>query len=80
MYLCEDTIFLGKMTEFKLTTEYIELIRLLKAARVVSSGGEARQVVEDELVKVNGAIELRKRAKLRKGDLVEAFDKQIKIC
>ncbi len=80
MYLCQDTIFLGKMTEFKLTTEYIELIRLLKAARVVSSGGEARRVVEEKLVKVNGEIELRKRAKLRKGDLVEAFDKQIKIC
>lgn len=62
------------MTEFELTTEYIELIRLLKLLRLVESGGQAKLAVEDGLVMVNGHTEFRKRAKLRKGDEVQ-FEK-----
>ncbi|WP_339738879.1 RNA-binding S4 domain-containing protein [uncultured Sunxiuqinia sp.] len=59
------------MIEFELKTEYIELIKLLKLLRLVESGGMAKIVVEDGLVSLNGEIEYRKRAKLRKGDQVE---------
>jgi ribosome-associated protein len=67
------------MTEFELTTEYIELIRLLKLLRLVESGGQAKLAVEDGLVMVNGQTEFRKRAKLRKGDEIRFEDRLIRI-
>lgn len=67
------------MKEFKLEQEYIELIRLLKYVRLAETGGHAKQLVDEGLVKLNGEVEFRKRAKLRKGDLVEAEGFIIKI-
>ena len=67
------------MTEFELTTEYIELIRLLKLLRLVESGGQAKLAVENGLVMVNGQTEFRKRAKLRKGDEIRFEDRLIRI-
>ena len=67
------------MKEFKLTSEYIELVRLLKAVNLVSSGGEAKMVVTERMVSVNGKIETRKRLKLRKGAIVSFNDEKIKI-
>lgn len=54
--------------KFTLTKEYIELIKLLKLLNVVESGAQAKLVVEEGLVKVNNAVEHRKRRKLKKGD------------
>ncbi|NLX24734.1 MAG: RNA-binding S4 domain-containing protein, partial [Lentisphaerae bacterium] len=51
--------------EFKLTGEYIELCSLLKAANLVMSGGEGKEVVAQGLVTVDGELELRKRCKIR---------------
>ncbi|HET6244898.1 MAG: RNA-binding S4 domain-containing protein [Bacteroidetes bacterium] len=59
------------MIKFKITTEYIELIGLLKATGIALSGAEAKAMVEDGLVRVNGELENRKRAKLRPGAKVE---------
>lgn len=59
------------MIEFHIQGEYIELIKLLKALNLVSSGGEAKAVVEDGLIQVNGEVETRKRKKLKPGDVVE---------
>lgn len=59
------------MNTFKLNTEYIELIKLLKAVGIAENGGHAQALVEDNVVKVNGVVETRKRAKLRAGDKVE---------
>lgn len=59
--------------------EYIELIKLLKTMRISESGGQAKLMVDDGLVKRNGELELRKRAKLRAGDLIEVFEFKIKI-
>ncbi|MFZ6051775.1 RNA-binding S4 domain-containing protein [Halocola ammonii] len=59
------------MIEFHIQGEYIELIKLLKALNLVSSGGEAKSVVEDGLIQVNGEVETRKRRKLKPGDQVE---------
>lgn len=55
---------------FEVSQEYIELIKLLKVMSVVSSGGEAKMVVEEGMVTVNGNIEYRKRAKLHTGDII----------
>lgn len=69
------------MINFKLNSEsgYIELIKLLKVTNMCMSGGEAKQFVDDGIVKLNGQIESRKRAKIRKGDKVEIFDKTIVV-
>jgi ribosome-associated protein len=57
--------------DFTLKEEYIHLIQLLKALSLVGTGGEAKMVVEDGLVKYNGEVDIRKRLKVRKGDIVE---------
>jgi ribosome-associated protein len=60
--------------EFKITGEFIELIQLLKAIGLAQTGGHAKIIVDEELVKRNGEIELRKRAKLVPGDVIEVWD------
>ena len=50
--------------------EYIPLIQLLKAADVVYSGSEAQEVVAAGMVLRNGEVELRKRAKITKGEII----------
>lgn len=59
------------METFKIKGEFIELIQLLKVLGIAETGGHAKIIVEDGLVKVNGNVEDRKRAKLRIGDKVE---------
>jgi len=59
--------------------EYIELIKMLKIMRVSESGGQAKLMVDDGIVFLNGQLESRKRAKLRSGDFVEVLDFKIKI-
>ena len=59
--------------------EYIELIKMLKLLRIAESGGQAKLMVEDGEVTLNGNPESRKRAKLRPGDVVQIFEKTIKI-
>jgi ribosome-associated protein len=67
------------MLEFKLEGEFIPMIQLLKAANLVQSGGEAQIVVEAGLVKYNGEVDLRKRLKVRRGDIVEFKAQKIKV-
>ena len=65
---------------FKLKgAEYIELIKMLKLLRIADSGGQAKLMVEDGEVTLNGNPESRKRAKLRPGDVVRIFDETITI-
>jgi ribosome-associated protein len=52
-----------------ITTEYIELDKLLKRENLTASGGEARYLISQGLVQVNGALETRKRRKLYAGDV-----------
>ena len=65
------------MIKFKIDTEYIELIKLLKATQVSESGAQAKIFVEDGIVFRNGEVETRKRAKIRPGDKIEIFDEVI---
>ncbi len=67
------------MIEFKLEGAYIPMIQLLKVTDMVSSGGEAQVVVTEGLVKYNGAIDFRKRLKVKVGDIVEFEGKKIKV-
>ena len=59
--------------------EYIELIKLLKIMRISESGGQAKMMVDDGIVFRNGELELRKRAKLRAGDVIEVLEHKIRI-
>jgi len=64
------------MEEFALEgTEFIELKNLLKVINWVASGAEAKKVIEDSLVQVDGQIENRKACKIRAGHVV-SFEKQ----
>ena len=55
----------------KIDTEYIKLDSFLKLANLVMSGGEAKQLVQDGALRVNGEVELRRGRKLFRGDSVE---------
>jgi len=63
------------MAEFQITGEYIELDKLLKATQLCGTGGEARIVISEGLVTVDGETETRLRRKIRPGMTV-VFDGQ----
>ena len=69
------------MEEFKIQDgyEYIQLNQLLKMLGLVDTGGEANQRILNGEVKVNDAVELQKRKKLRPGDKIEFLGKKITI-
>ena len=54
-----------------ITTDYITLGQLLKFARIIQEGGEAKRYLAENEVLVNGAPDARKGRKLRPGDSVE---------
>jgi ribosome-associated protein len=54
----------------ELNTPFIELDKLLKREDLASSGGEARYLISEGLVEVNGQVETRKRRKLYTDDIV----------
>ena len=62
-----------------LRDEYIKLGQAMKAAGLVSSGVEAKIVIQDGLVKVNGSTETRRGKKLVSGDEVFYNGETIKI-
>ena len=67
------------MREFELNGDYIKLDQLLKAASLVSSGGEAKILILSELVKVNGEVVIQRGKKIHKGDVVAYEGEQVKI-
>ena len=66
-------------TEFELKGEFIALCDLLKTTGISNSGGQGKLFVADGIVTVDGEIELRKTAKIRKGQVVEIFDQTITL-
>ena len=59
--------------------EFVELNQLLKLVGLVDSGGAGKQVVASGAVSVDGAIELRKTAKIRAGQVVVLGDAAIRV-
>lgn len=59
--------------------EFIKLGQALKVADFVESGGEAKGVIQDGLVMVNGEVDTRRGKKLVAGDTVEYNGNTIKI-
>ena len=67
------------METIKITTEYIKLQDLLKFANVVCTGGEAKIIIQEGEVKVNGEVCTMRGKKIRPGDLVELGDVQLTV-
>ena len=68
-----------KMEKIYLRDDYIKLGQALKAAGLVESGVDAKFVIQDGLVKVNGQIEMQRGKKLHHGDILEFEGNQIEI-
>ena len=67
------------MRSLKLKSEYIKLGQALKAAGTVDSGAEAKEVIQEGLVSVNGEEDTRRGRKLYAGDVVVFRGEEIKI-
>ncbi len=67
------------MQIIKLREDYIKLGQALKAAGLVESGVEAKIVIQEGLVKVNGAVETQRGKKLVGGEIVSYNGEEIKI-
>lgn len=67
------------MEIIKLRDEFIKLGQALKAAGLVESGVDAKEVIVQGLVVVNGKIETRRGRKLYDGDEVEFDGDKISI-
>ena len=67
------------MKSVRINTEYIKLDDLLKFAGILGSGGQAKAVIKDGLVKVDGEVCLMRGKKLRGGEIVEFNNIQIKV-
>ena len=65
--------------EIPIRGEMIRLGQLLKLADLVDSGGEARDLLEEEQVLVNGERELRRGRQLHPGDVVIVTDTVLQI-
>lgn len=67
------------MTIVEITSEPVELYKILKFEGVVSSGAEAKSVIADGQVLVNNEIETRKRKKIISGDIIEFADEKMQV-
>lgn len=67
------------METLKLRDEFIKLGQALKAAGLVDSGAEAKEVIQEGKVSVNGETDLRRGRKLYAGDVVAYGGKELKI-
>lgn len=67
------------METIKLRDDYIKLGQALKLAGLVDSGVEAKEVIQNGLVSVNGEVDTRRGKKLYAGDIAEFRGEKIKI-
>ncbi|MCG8550364.1 MAG: RNA-binding S4 domain-containing protein [Desulfobacterales bacterium] len=70
------------MTENRIvyiTHEPVELYKVLKFENIAASDGEAKYMIADGLVRVNGRVETRKRKKIFSGDVIEIHDTCLEI-
>jgi ribosome-associated protein len=66
--------------DFQLDRDFVELNQLLKLAGLVDSGGAGKALVASGVVRVDGAVELRKTCKIRAGQVVRVGDNDIRVA
>ena len=69
----------GTMKEVEISHQPVELYKILKFEGMVGSGGEAKQLIAEGHVLVNGEVETRKRKKIVSGDIIQLFDQVISV-
>ena len=62
------------MNKVSINREPVELYKVLKFEGLVSTGGEAKMVIAEGMVLVNGEVETRKRKKMVAGDKIQFAD------
>lgn len=67
------------MRTVEITREPIELYKILKFEGLVSTGGEAKLLIGDGQVKVNGEVETRRGRKMLSGDVIEFRGDQLSL-
>ena len=67
------------MKDFKIKGEYITLGQLLKACSLVGYGSEAKIVIQEGQVRVDGQVETRRGRKLYGGETVSFQENEIKV-
>ncbi len=67
------------MADFNLTGETIDLFQLLKAAHLCGTGGEAKIMIDEGRVYVDGEVETRKRCKIRRGQIVRYNGEEVAV-
>ena len=67
------------MRDVVINSEPVELYKILKFEGMVGSGGQAKSVIAEGLVLVNGEVETRKRRKILNGDVIKFADDEMKM-
>lgn len=69
----------GNMRETEISKEPVELYKILKFENMAASGGEAKHLISEGQVMVNGEVETRKRKKIFSGDIIEFGDEKLMV-
>lgn len=67
------------MRQVDINKEPVELFKILKFEGIVASGGQAKLVISDGQVTVNGAVETRKRRKMMSGDIIVFREEELRL-
>ena len=67
------------MDTIKIKDEFIKLGQAMKLAALAEEGAEAKALIQDGLVKVNGETETRRGRKLYEGDIISFRGKETNI-
>lgn len=67
------------MEEIKLDTDYIKLDQFLKFCGIAQTGGQAKMMIADGLVKVNGEVSRQRGKKIRKSDKIKVDEEHLFI-
>lgn len=62
------------MKKIEITSDYIKLDSFLKLAGVAQTGGQAKMMIAEKNIKVNGEIVVQRGKKIRKNDIIEVED------
>jgi len=68
------------MREVEISTEFIKLGQFLKLSSLVGQGSDAKMLIKDGMILVNGITEIQRGKKLYSGDIVELKgEKKVKV-
>ncbi|GAA5198997.1 RNA-binding S4 domain-containing protein [Rugosimonospora acidiphila] len=70
---------MASMRDVDIEEDMIRLAQFLKLAGVIDTGGEAKLVIADGEVRVNGEVEVRRGRQLRRGDVIEFDGQRLRI-